>query len=125
MFGREHGLAALVERFHELDHHALSGTLWVVPMLLHGATRPQGVADEYGFDEAQPIIAVGKCLKVDLARSLAHRDAEHERAVRDALLEILRLAPLGVHVVRIEIAGLARVQDNVGLGYGASGRKAR
>jgi len=40
--------------------------------------------------------------------------------VRDAPAERLSLAPLRIHMVRVEIAGLARVQHEVGLRDGAA-----
>ena len=43
----------------------------------------------------------------------------------DALPELLRLAPLGVHVMRVEVAGLPGVEDDIGLGDGASQRASR
>jgi len=42
--------------------------------------------------------------------------------MRHTALEVLRRAPFGVHVVGKEIAGLAGVGDDVGLGYRAAQR---
>jgi hypothetical protein len=35
----------------------------------------------------------------------------------DALAEFLPLTPFGIHVVRIEVATLTGVQDEIGFGY--------
>src|SRR3546814_8248155 len=47
---------------------------------------------------------------------LADADREDHRAVRDALADILRRAPDGIHMMREEIAGMAGVNDEIGFG---------
>lgn len=52
----------------------------------------------------------------EATRRHADADTQDQCAVRDPLLEILRRAPLGVHVMREEVTGLACVGDYVSLG---------
>ena len=55
VFTRQHGLAALVENFQRLDHHA-GVRLLVVAFSLDGHADADGVADEYRLDEVQPVV---------------------------------------------------------------------
>jgi hypothetical protein len=48
-----------------------------------------------------------------LTRSQTHRNSENQSTVRDASGEFLSLTPLSVHVMRIEVAALASVHDDV------------
>src|SRR3546814_16293509 len=56
---------------------------------------------------------------------LADADREDHRAVRDALADILRRAPDGIHMMREEIAGMAGVNDEIGFGDRAPDNGAR
>ncbi len=80
-----------------------------------------GIADEHRADEAQPVVAVGEGDRVDQRRGQPDADREHHRAVGDALAERRRPGELGVHVVREEVAGVAGMDDEVGLGDGPAG----
>ena len=119
MIAGKHGLLALIENFQALNDETHIRS-FVGPLFGDGDLAANGVADEDGFDEAEPIVPVGKGEGVDVPRSHADGDAEDKRAVGDALTEILGFAPLGVHVMGIEVAGLPGVEDDVGLGDGAA-----
>ena len=119
MFASKDGFVALVGYFHEFVHDGVARLL-VFTLFLDGYAHSNGVADEHRLDESHAVVAVREGLGIDRARRQAHRHAEDERAMRNALLEFLRLAPFGVQVVRITVTGLARVQDDVRLGDGAA-----
>ncbi len=114
MLARKHGFIVLIEDFHQLADHAMRW-FFVVVLFLDRHANADGIANKNGLDETQAVIAVGKRLGIDRARRHANRDAEDQRAVRDTLLELLRLAPFGIHVMRVKIARLAGVDDNVRL----------
>src|SRR5215204_2080374 len=88
----------------------------VLPFLGDRHPRRDRVANEDGFDESQPVIAVREGDRIDGARGHADGDAEYQGTVGDPLPELLGLAPLRVHVVRVEVAGLPSVQHDVGFG---------
>src|SRR3546814_15208564 len=67
-------------------------------------------------DEAQPVVTIRHGVRVDRGRGQADADREDHRAVRDALADILRRAPDGIHMMREEIAGMAGVNDEIGFG---------
>ena len=89
-----------------------------------GDAGADGVADEDRLDEAQPVVAIGESDRVDQGRRQPDADREDHRAMRDALAERRRLRELRIHVVREEIAGMAGMHDEVGLGDGAAGGRA-
>ena len=68
------------------------------------------------LDKPQPVISVAERLRVYLTCRQAHRQAENESAVRYALPKKLRFAPFRIHVVRIEITCLSRMQNDIRLG---------
>src|SRR5579872_839267 len=96
----------------------------MVPLLLDRGRGADRVADEHRLDESQAVVAVGHRARIDRARSHAHSDAEDERAVRHAALEVLGRAPHRVQMVREKVAGLAGVSDDVGFGDRAAERPA-
>lgn len=112
----EYQLVPLVHSFDQLDYQTAVRPLGRIALLLYRDPRAQRVTDGNRFDEAYPIISVSKRLWIDLRCSQPDRDSENQRAVSDALLELLPFAPLRVHVVRIKVSTLAGVQDDVGLG---------
>jgi len=121
----EHRLPHLVDDFEQFDDDAVARASRMIALLLDRRFGPDGVADEYRLDEAQAIVAGGHGARIDVRRRHADADAEDERAMRHATLEVLRRAPLGVHVMGKEVAGLAGVGDDVGFGDRAPQRLAR
>lgn len=116
----EDGFSVLVFHSQPLVDDAMSGA-FVVPLFDNFDVAGDGVADKDRLDEAQTVVAVGHGAGVDIGGSHADPDAEDEGTVGDSLAEGLGGAPLGVHVVGVEIASLSAVEDNVGFGDGATG----
>jgi hypothetical protein len=75
------------------------------------------IANEDGLNEVQPVESVREGFRIDITRSQTHRNSENQSTVRDASAEFLPPTPLSVHVMRIEIAALASVHDDVSFGY--------
>jgi hypothetical protein len=82
----------------------------------------QCVPNEYRFDKSKAVIAVAEGFWIDLSRGHPGRYAENERAMSDALTKWLCFAPLGVHMVRIEVAGLASMKYDIRLCDGSAER---
>ena len=124
MLADQHSLIVLVEHLNLLGHDPALGALGVIALVGDCGGDADGIADEDRPDEAQPIIAVRHRAWVDRPGGHADRHAEDQRAVRDALAEILGFTPLGVHVVREEVTGLPSMYHDVGLGDRAAERSA-
>jgi hypothetical protein len=115
MLACQHGLVALIDHLDALDHDAVIGALGVVALVFDGDPDVNRIADEDGLDEAQTVVAVGESQRINGTGRHADADAEDQRAMGDALPEVLRLTPLCIHVMGIKIAGLPRMEHNIGL----------
>ena len=122
VFAGQDDFAALVGHLAKFYDHAVAGRFRTVFPLLDGDGDVNGVADEDGADEAEAVVTVGEGFGVDMAGGHADCHAEDEGPVGDTLAEGLRAAPLGIHVVRVKVAGLACVDHDVGFGDGAAER---
>src|ERR1700744_5831987 len=91
-----------------------------VAFLFDGHTDVQGIADEDWFEKAESVVSIAKGFRVDFPRGHAHGHAENQSAVRDSLSERLRLAPFGIHVMRIEVTRLAGMDNEVRFGDGSA-----
>ena len=116
------GFALLVNDVEMLGHDALVGMLLMVFLIANGDYRMNGVADIDRFDKAQVVIAIREGNGVDKRGGEANAHAECQRAVGDTLTKVVLLAPIGVYVVRKEVARLAGVNHDVGLGDGLAAR---
>ena len=112
MLTDEHRLPHLIGHFEQFDDDAVVRAARMVALLRDRRLGPDGVADEHRLDEAQAIVTGGYRAGIDVRRRHPDADAEDECAVRHAPFEVLRRAPLGVHVVGKEVAGLAGVGDD-------------
>src|ERR1022692_5330944 len=112
LHSRQDSRVALINRSEEHTSELQSPCNLVCRLLLE--KKKQRIANENGLDEAQAVIAVGTGYRIHISGCHADGDAEDQCAVRDPLAKRLALAPFGIHVVRVEIAGLARVDDDVG-----------
>jgi hypothetical protein len=124
MLADQHGLVVLIEHLDLLGHDPALGPLRVIALVDDCGGDANGIADEDRPDEAQPIIAIRHRAHIDRPGGHADRYAEDQRAVRDALAEILGFTPLGVHMVWEEVAGLSGMYHDVGLGDRAAERLA-
>lgn len=124
MLTRQDDFIPLIERFEQFGDEAVSTSL-VRTRLLYSDPNTNRIPDHDRLDEAKPVIAVRERLGIHFTRGQSHGDAEDERAVSDALSERLGFAPLGVHMMWIEIARLPGVRDDVGFSDGASQRLSR
>src|SRR5690242_19869998 len=122
MLADQHSLIVLVEHLDLLGHYPALGTLGEIALIGDCGADADGIADKDRPDEAQPIIAIRHRARINRPGGHADRYAEDQRAVRDPLAEILRLAPLGVHMMREEIAGPPGMYHDVGLGDRAAER---
>lgn len=122
MVSDHNGFALLVNDVEMLGHNALVGMLLMVFLIANGDYRMDGVADIDRFDKAQVVVAIRESDGIDKRGSKANSHAEGQRAVGDALTEVVLLAPIGVYVVRKEVARLAGVNHDVGLGDGLAAR---
>lgn len=77
-----------------------------------------GVADKHRLYKTQPVIALGEGFGINLRGRLADGYTEDKGAMSDPLLKGLGLTPLGVHMVRKEVACLARVHNDIRFGNG-------
>src|ERR1700759_1638353 len=75
-----------------------------------GADR---IPDKHGSDETQAVVAIGHGDFVDEVGGEADGDAEDERAVGDAMLKRLGIAPFFVHMMREKITGLPGMENDV------------
>jgi len=120
MLGDEDGFIALVDYVESFDDDTVRGALGVFAELFDGDVDANGVVEEHGFHETEAVVAVTHGAGIDGASGHADGYAEDEGAVGDALAEGLGLAPLGIHVMRVEVTGLAGVEDDVGFSDGAA-----
>jgi hypothetical protein len=118
--GYEDGFAALVEDFEGFDDDAVCGPLRIFAQLFDRDADMDGVVEEDGLDEAETIVAIAHGAGIDGSGCHADCDAEDQSSMGHALAEGLGAAPLGVHVMRIEVAGLARMQDYIGFCDGSA-----
>src|ERR1700746_1740211 len=72
----------------------------------------------------QAIVSVTHRARIDRARRHSHSYREDQRAVRHPLFERLGVTPLRVHMMRVEVASLSRMQHNIGFSNGAARRLA-
>lgn len=122
MFAYQYQFIFLVGYLAALNHNSMTWSFRDVALLFDRNGDPNRVADKHWPDKSQPVIAIGNRVGIHDARSKADPDAEDERSVRDAPSERLRPAPFLVHVVWIEVSGLAGMKDDVGFGNGAARR---
>lgn len=106
----------LVQDFTRL-HHAPQGlSLQIVLLLFDGNSGSQRVPDEYGFRKTQPVVAVGECHRINLAGGQSDPDSEGHRAMGNPLPEWCLPRELGIHVMGEIVPGMARVNNDIGLG---------
>ena len=110
----------LIEDLTKLNDHAMIRLLGEFALLLDGNPHPKRIPDKNWFDKAQSVVAVGKSLRVDFPGCHAEGYAKRERPLSDTLLEFRGLAPLSIHMVRVEIANVHRMKHNVGFSDGSS-----
>lgn len=114
MFADQHRFASLVEDPGCLDYDSIVWSFGIVPFLLDRDVDMQGITDEYGAHKTQSVVSVGHRVGIDDPRGHSDPDAEDEGAVCDTSAKGLGAAPFFVHVVGIEVARVAGVQNNVG-----------
>ncbi len=116
VFAREDGFATLIEGLAGFNHDSVRGPFRVESFLLDRHNDVDRISDKHRLNETEAVVAIGHSPRIDGVRRESDGDAENQSAVRHALAKWLRAAPFGVHVVGVEIAGLAGVNDNIGLG---------
>src|SRR5258708_21617456 len=120
MLAGQPNLVVLIEDFTEFNDYAIPRPLDVIALLFDPVFHANGVADEYRPDETQAIISVREGQWIYEPSGHAHRHAEDQCAVSGAASEFLGLAPLRIHMVRVEIARLTGVQNDVRFGDGTA-----
>jgi multiple sugar transport system substrate-binding protein len=116
MFSYKDSLVALIQHFQGFHDNAVRLALRIVALFLYGDAAMDRVVEKDRPDKAQTIVSVAHRTRVDGGRRHTDAYAEDERSVSHSLTERLRATPFRVHVVRVKIARLARVHDDIGFG---------
>jgi hypothetical protein len=109
----------LVECFYLLSDKPEFRFLMVF-FFFNGYCYAYGIADEYGFDKTQVIVAIGHRYFIYHVGGKADGDGEDQCAVCNAFFEGLRLAPFFVHVVGEKIARLPGMNNDISFCDGAA-----
>ena len=117
----QHGFASLIRHLASFDHHAVSRAPRIFSLFGNCHFHVERVADVDRFDEPEPVVPIRHGAWVHDLGGHTHRNAEDEGSVRNAVAEGLSPAPFFVHVVRVEVAGLAGVDHDVGFRDGPPG----
>jgi len=111
----EDDFGALVESLAGFNNDSVRGSFRVVAFFFDRNDRVNRISDKDRLDEAEAIVSIRHGVRINGASRQTYGDTEHERAMGDTLAKWLLAAPFGVHVMRVEIASLTGVEDNIGL----------
>src|SRR5215471_8247829 len=114
----------LVANLDCFDNNAMIGPLRIFALFADCCSNVDRVTDKDGADKTHAIISIGHRMRVDIVRCHSHGNAEDERAVSNPSPKRLRIAPSFIHMMRMEIASLAGMKNDIGFSNGATGRNA-
>src|SRR5829696_7158142 len=112
----QHGFIALIDNFALFVDETVVRAFRIFSLIRYRSGNVYCVADEDRFDKPQPVVSVAEGDRVDDLGGHSYGDRKDQGAMGDALTEGLSLDPLRIHVVRVEVPRLARMEYNVRLG---------
>ena len=116
MLTRQYDVAVLVNDFEQVNQHAVGGPPGIIAFVFDREADVDRVANKNRADKTDAVVAIGKRDRIDLRGRHPGTNTENQRAVGNALAKLIRLGPLGVHMVRKEVPGLSGMGDNIALG---------
>lgn len=121
MVSYKDGFASLVRNLKRFHDDAVISSFRIIALFTDGHTSADRVIQKDWLDETQTVISIAHRTRVNLSGRHAHADGKDQSAVSNALFERLRAAPLSVHMMRVKIARLTGVQDDIGFSDCSSG----
>ena len=113
MIGGEYGLIPLIPNLQSFNYDAAFRILGMISLFAGCYRDTNRVIQKHRTNKTQTIIAVTHGFGIYLSGGHAHAYAENQRSVSHTLTKTLFLAPLRVHMVRVEVPGLPGVQHNI------------
>src|SRR5262245_15651037 len=113
MFAYQDSLITLIDNFTFLDYKTMINALRIIPFISNYHHNMDSVSNEDRLEKTQTIVAIRERQFIDNASRHTDSNAKDQSTVSDTLAKFLRLTPLRIHMVRIKVSSLPRMQHNI------------